>query len=251
VTTVLALQSVTVIAPLLFGVLALRVAARLRDADARRTAWLLTGICFSVSGISGVVDAGFSNWAFNAGPGSTAWNLWLVWQPSGNYSRLLIVLAFAGALLALCLRPHTAATLVRPAVVATVLALVAGTGLGLAEGAAGSGVHIPRYAVINAVLVVLLLGALLAAAATDATDQILWVAVALYALKNALTVILLTAIAWVEHARQVPPETLFAMHLVAWTAMILLALRRYRLATQSRYVPAIFERSPVRRRMMT
>jgi hypothetical protein len=250
VTTILALQSVTLIAPLLFGALALRIAARLRDSDSRRATWLLTGICFSVFGANGALAAGFSNWAFAAGPGSTAWNLWLVWLPSGNYSRLLTVLAFAGALLAMCLRARSAAALVRPAVVATGLALVAGVGLGLAEGTAGSGVHIPRYAVINAVLVVLLLGALLAAAATDATDQILWAAVALYALKNALTVILLTTVAWVEHVRQVPPETLFAMHLVAWAAMILLALRRYRLATRGRYVPAIFERSPVRRRVM-
>jgi hypothetical protein len=250
VNSVLLLQNLTLVAPLPFGFLAFAIARRGGERGARQVGWLLSGFCFVLLGVVGVLHGTFAYAAFQGGAGSQVWERFLVWSPAGNYSRPLAVIVFAGSLLVIALRQRLAKRVVGPAMFAMTLALGAGVVLGLLEGPLRQGVHLPRLAVISALLIILLLGGLLAAAATDAIDQFLWLAIAVYTLKNVLSVSMLTLFAWLEHARQLPPETLYAMHSVAWLAMILLALRRYQLATRGRFVPAIFERSPVRRRVM-
>ena len=120
---------------------------------------------------------------------------------------------------------------------------------GVAEGPLGSTNHFTRLAVLTTVGVVLLFAALLAAAATDALDRLLWLTLTAYALKQALSVSLLSILAWSAFSSGIRPYTLYAMHTVAFCVILLIALRRYQLAVQGREVPALFERvDAIRRR---
>jgi hypothetical protein len=249
----LVLQTAATVLALPVGAVALAIARRLGDAKRPAQAWSLTGWTFLLLGILGVLSSVFSIWAVAEGPGTPVWNRYLDWAPAGNYARQFLVLAFAGMLVVLAL-PRPMPFHLRSAIRVTLgLAIAGGAVVGGLEGPLGSTNHMPRLAVLTTVAVVLLFAALLLAATTDAIDRLLWIALTTYALKQALSVSLLSILAWSAFSSGIRPHTLYAMHTVAFCVMLLMVLRRYQHAVKRRPVPALFERVDAirRRRVLT
>jgi low affinity Fe/Cu permease len=248
----LVLQTVATVLALPVGGVALAVARRLGGATRSAQAWSLTGWTFLLLGFLGVLSSVFSIWAVAEGSGTPVWNRYLDWAPAGNYARQFLVLAFAGMLVVLAL-PRPMPFRLRSALrVALGVAIAGGAVVGGLEGPLGSTNHMSRLAVLTTVAVVLLFSALLLAATTDAIDRLLWLALTTYALKQALSVSLLSILAWSAFSRGIQPNALYAMHIAAFCVMLLMVLRRYHHARRRQEVPALFERvdSPRRHRMV-
>lgn len=245
---ILIFQTAAAVAALPFGALALAIAHRVRGKASRREGWLLTGWCFLLIGVVGTAQAAFSNAAMAAGPESRLWSLYLDWGAGGNYGRLLPIAVLAAALIALSLRGPRGRALLSAAPLGFGVAMVLGFAIGAVEGPLGTSNHVARVAVVTAATVVMLLGALLLAAATDVMDQLLWLALAAYTLKQAVSVSLFSILAWMAFSTGNRPITLYVMHAAAWAVILLITLRRYQHAVRHREVPALFERVDAIRR---
>jgi hypothetical protein len=239
---VLIYQNIAVLAALPFGLVGLAIARRTRPSDRRRDGWLLTGWCFLITGAVGGALIPVSHLAVASGPESAIWRHYVALAPGANYARMLAVAVLAVALIVLSVRSCDRRSLLHATFGGIVLALVAGFAAGAIEGPLGETNHVARLAVITAATVLLLLAGLLIAAATDVIDQLLWLALAAYTLKQALSVSLFSILAWMAFSTGVRPTTLFLMHVAGWVVILLFALRRYHAAVCRREVPALFER---------
>jgi hypothetical protein len=236
---ILLLQTAATVVTLPIGILAMVIGRRSVGARVHRQAWLLVGWIFLVLGAFGSLQAALSIWAASAGPGTAIWTHYLLWAPGMNYARGLVTTAFAVALFLLARpggEPRLGAYLPFGLGVTVALGLV----VGHMEGPLGETNHVARQAVLTAVTVIILLAALLLAAATDAVDRLLWLAVTIFTIKQALSVSLLSILAWMAFDAAIRPLTFFAMHATALGLVLLLVLRRYQLARQHREVPALF-----------
>jgi hypothetical protein len=202
---------------LAFAALSLGVARRTPPplaAEAHRAAWRLTGAAFAVCGAHALAAA-LASWAG-------------VSLPDGDAVRAPLLLVYGVALLRVVWRPGagwgTAAWL------APAAALLPGTTapwwrgwlpLAPATMAVAAGVA-------QAAAVVLLLAVLLAALLRDAVDQLLWVAVALFALRTAA-------------GAGLPPLRAPALSAAVLAAMVALAARRLALARRGARVPPLLE----------
>ncbi len=239
---------------LLFGVLALRVLRRFGPAQRDRStlAWSLAAAYFLVGG-------GYSAFhAFAAATGAlmgheSALFLWVgEWAIAASLARGGVSVLFAGMLLALMvLRRRWVLRMVHSA--PWVFAVTAALGTAAA-------LHIPvepgyqhalstALAVMNALTAVIMMGALFAAVLNDGMDQLLWLALSLYALKETVNVSQMAVLAWwaVAPDRQVY-YIFFATSAVLGGGMCLVAARRLQLAGAGRRVPALFERLYTQRR---
>lgn len=248
----LVLQTASAVGAVPIGILSMMVGRRAASARTHRQAWLLVGWTFLVLGGFGSLQAVLSIWAASAGPGAAIWSHYLVWAPGMNYARGLITTAFAVGLILLALpRGERRVRAYHPFGFGVAVAL--GLVLGHMEGPLGATDHFSRQAVLTAGTVIILLASLLLAAATDVVDRLLWLAVTVFTLKQALSVSLLSILAWMAFDSAIRPVTFYAMHAAALGLVLLLVLRRYQLARQHREVPALFESvSAVRKhRMLT
>jgi hypothetical protein len=218
------------------------------DPRAVRASWWMTAGCFGLITAIALVQTAGSLAALTGGRGSVAWDLYVAWIPAGNYARSLPIIPFAVLLLAVAIHPRNGGRYVGVTLGLCALFAVLGIGVGMLEGPYVSSVHLSRIALISGVSVILLLAALLVATATDSYDQLLWLILGMYALKEALSVSLLSLMAWREFSRLVPPAALFQMTLAAWLVMVALSARRYHHAVKKRPVPALFERVDNRRK---
>jgi hypothetical protein len=98
-------------------------------------------------------------------------------------------------------------------------------------------------ALLSLATAMVMMGVLLAAVLNDGIDQLLWMALGLYALKETMSVSMFAIIAWWSLASH--PDT---WRFFYWSAAVLvagmsaLAVRRLRLAGEGQRVPALFER---------
>ena len=233
---------------LAFGLLALAVARRLgaRRGSRPAAAWAHSGSAFVLTGGLALVHAlsGFGAWL--AGPESAFYRQVAAWMAPGNFSRAVLTAVYAAALLALLLvRRGWVGAVAGQAPAAFVVATVAALGAARAAGLAGfEGVSIP--AMVSAVAAVVLMAALLVAVVNDGLDQLLWFALAAYALKDAVTVSLMATIIWWELGDAGP--VLAALRTFYWISSGVLAVmcgiawRRLAQAAAGRHVPALFER---------
>lgn len=231
---------------LLFGLQALWV---LRGAGpARRDrvtlAWSLGASYFLVCGGYSALHAGVAAVGWLMGTGSAPTRLAMTWGISANLARGVMAAGFGAMLLALMVaRGRGIYRLVRTApatfavtgVTATLVARLLGvdTLFGLGTG----------LAVLAMLTAMLLMGALWAAVLNDGMDQLLWLGMVLYALKETATVSQMAVLAWWTLA---PHREVYYFHYASavalGTGMCLLAARRLRLAQAGRRVPALFER---------
>jgi hypothetical protein len=239
-------QIVNAMLLLLFGILALRV--RRRAAPARRDrailAWGLTAVYFIISGAYTTLHSLVGAAAANAGPQSALYRWMVGWTVGVNLSRGVLSVVFALLMLALLVVhrrwvPRVSAA--APAVLG--VTAVAGTGLLVYLSPVtlyqlGSGL-----AVLSMLTAVILMGVLLAAVLDDSIDQLLWLALAVFTLKETISVSLFAVLAWWSMAPQADVWYIFYwMSAVMVGAMGALAARRLRLAGEGRRVPALFER---------
>lgn len=232
---------------LLFGVLALRVWRRAgpvrRDRSAQ--AWGVTAAYFLVNGVYSTGHAVLAAVGLAMGRESALLKWVGTWAIAANLARGAMSVVFATILLLLLVLRRR--EVFRAAQLAPVL--VAATGIAATVVVQQVPVLRTMYwlgtgmALLSMVTAVVMMGALLAAVLNDGMDQLLWLALALYALKETVSVSLFAIIAWWSLAAHPEAWRYFYWGAAALAAgMSALAARRLRLAGEGRHVPALFER---------
>jgi hypothetical protein len=191
----LTLQLMTPVLLLGFGVLALRVAPE-PGTSARTATWFMAGVTFASDGAVATVHALLAVAAVFAGEGTTFFDVYLRFVPPGNDARSMVVLGFALALAWVVLLGRPAPG--RRAIVAGAAALlVAGFVVGLFEPPLGSGGdHFVVMSYFGAATAVLLFAALYRAMVRKSIDWLLWIALALYAVRKAISSNIQIVLAW-------------------------------------------------------
>lgn len=242
----LVMQCVVAVLTLAFGLVAVRVAFKVpSNPELPRAAWLVTGIVFTVLGISTAVhNCIAAPWAYLSGPGTPAYELFLRWSPVGNHSRGLVVVAYGMIMAGLVVvrrvvRGHyTAATLGVSAVAMTLGGMV-----GWREGPLVRSTHYTAMAVSDAAELILLFSALLVGVIWNTTDRLLWVSLVIFTVHELFDVTLYTALAWGGVPGAWRPRAVY-IHLyasIAYLVMIGLALRRAKLASRGAPVPGLLD----------
>ncbi len=237
---------------LLFGLLALRV--RRRAGPARRDrgtlAWSAATAYFLIGGGYSAAHAALAAASYVAGYRSP-FGAWVgSWGIQATVARGVVAVVFGAMLLALMVmrrRLHPVARAVAPALAAT--SLVATFVILRLPVRWDFFTVSTTLAVLNGLTAILVMGALFAAVLNDGMDQLLWLSLGLYALKETLSVSQFAVMAWWSLAPQSDVYYfLYASGVVVGAAMCAVAVRRLRLAEQGRRVPALFERLyPTRR----
>lgn len=232
---------------LLFGVLALRVWRRAGPVrrDRAAQAWGVTAAYFLVSGVYSTGHAVLAAAGLAMGRDSALFHWVGSWAIAANLARSAMSVIFAVILLLLLvLRRRWVFRLAEAAPAVLAVAGVAATAAVQHTPALltmywlGTGM-----ALLSMVCAVVIMGALLAAVLNDGMDQLLWLALSLFALKETVSVSLFAIIAWWSLAAHPEAWRYFYWGAAALAAgMSALAARRLRLAGEGRHVPALFER---------
>lgn len=237
---------------LVFGVLGLLVWRRFGPVRRDRPAlgWALTASYFLVVGIYATLQSLLSALGAAIGKESDLYLFVYEWSPAANLARGVVSVAFGVMLLLLMVSPRRwGARVVAAAPVAlTALALLS-TAVLRALPYTSPHAFLTQFAVITGITAVVLMAALFAAVHYDGLDQLLWLALAVYTLKETVTVSFLTVMAGWTMTYAGTFYTVFYWVATALTACMLgIAARRLQLATGGRRVPAPFERVHALRR---
>lgn len=233
---------------LLYGVLALQVWRRAGPVrhDRATLAWGVTAAYFMLTGILSTGQSVLACIGWSMGLKSPLL-LWVgTWSVPANLARAALGVVFALILLALLVtRRRWALRAAHLAPVLLTAGLIVLTAVGLQIPALEGNFYWlgTGGAVLSTITAVILMGALLAAVLNDGIDQLLWLSLALYTLKETVSVSLFTLIAWWSVIRA--PQAWYFFYWVAIAlgmGMSLLAVRRLRLAGAGERVPALFER---------
>jgi hypothetical protein len=241
---ILVLQVSGAVLSLGFGLLALRVAPG-PGMSTRTGAWYLAGVTFTLNGLVGTVhaSAGAVAKAF-AGPGTPFYAGFLRLTPLGNEARNLLVLGFAVGLVWVVLlgRPTPA----RRVVLGLAAGLAAaGCVVGIEEGPLGKGgVHFAVMSMVGAVTVVLMFAALYWGMMRDTVDWLLWTALALYTVQQALSSNFQTVLAWVGFGGEWSPpmRSILWAGVVAACVMLACSMRRLAISRAGGDPPGLLER---------
>ncbi|HYW10571.1 MAG TPA: hypothetical protein VE871_01410 [Longimicrobium sp.] len=232
---------------LLFGLLALQVWRRAGPVrrDRATLAWGVTAAHFLVTGVYATGQAVLAAAGWSMGPRSALFTWVGGWSLSANVARGSISVLFALVLLVLLVlrrRWVYRVAHLSPVLLAVAVSLATAAVLRMPSINSAFGMS-TACALMSTVTAMLLMGALLAAVLNDSIDQLLWLSLALYALKETLSVSLFAIVAWWSLSPS--PE---AWHFFFWVSAALgagmsaLAARRLRLAGKGHHVPALFER---------
>jgi hypothetical protein len=196
----LVLQSIGALLFLALGLVCLRVArGPSAGRDAHRQAWQLSAAALVLNGLHVTVQAALAVWAYFAGAGSAVYGWYLEWLPVANYSRTVLMLAFAILLTLLMAAPaERRSAVVRLAPPFLLLGMVLGGVFGVMEGGFGAEQHYSRVAMLDAAELILVLVSLFAALLYDGMNRQLWFALGVYAFNLALTVIWTAALTGIE-----------------------------------------------------
>lgn len=231
--------------PLLFGVLALGVWRRLgpERRDRPGLAWKLTAAKFVVGGGYATLHALFSAAAITGGPRTGVYAFVVRWAVAANAGRAVLTIVFGGMLIALLALHRRAGARIAAAAPWVLLGVAAAATAAMRALLGDSAYTLSTVlAVLNALTAILLMGALLVAVLNDGMDQLLWLALGAYTLKETLSVSQLAVMAWWSVAPQVQTFRIFYWIGIALSAsMVALAARRLHLARAGRRVPAVFE----------
>jgi hypothetical protein len=251
-----ALQQIAATVPLLlFGLLALWVWRRLAPdsggstlgtaRDRATLAWGLTAASFLIVGTYATAHSALSALAIAMGKGTWLWDAVSQWALAAGAGRDAASVAYAAMLLGLMTLDRRAGTRILAVAWLVLVAVAVGTTLAarLLLSYDAYHAHFTLQAVLYAATAITLMAALVAAVLNDGLDQLLWLALTAYALKQVVNVSLLAMLAWWAVAPQAE-----AMRIIFWTAIVAgaatmaLAGRRLQLAVGGRRVPGVFER---------
>lgn len=235
-----------------FGVQALRVWRRSGPVrrDRAALAWAVTAANFLVVGVYCTVQSLVSIPAVAAGPGSALYGQMTNWVTATNAGRGVTSIVFGLLLLALLVTHRRSGLRIAQAAPLVLVAVAVGaTAVGRMVPVSIPHGLVSLIAVLNAATAVVLMAALLAAVQNDGMDQLLWLALAVYALKETVSVSLLAVMSFWGVANVSLYHVIFLwLQVVLAGGMAVLATRRLRLATGGGRVPALFERIPAARR---
>lgn len=231
---------------LLFGVQALKVWRRFGTVrrDRSALAWKVTATSFLVVGAYATAHSLASGVGAAVGKQSALYLFTFRWGPAANAGRSVASILFGVLLLAVMVAPRrTAPRIASTAPAWLAAAAVASTLVAQWYPYATPYDFFTRMAVFNAATAMVIMAALLAAVQNDAMDQLLWLALATYALKETVSVSLLAVMAfWGMAHVKTYFLILFWLQVGVGCAMAALAARRLHLASGGRRVPALFER---------
>jgi len=241
----LALQLLVPMLLLVFGVLALRVAPG-PGTSTRTTAWFMAGVTFVMNQAMATAHAALSVVAMLAGRESGLYALVVALLPSGNDARSTLVLGFALALAWVVLLGKPSPP--RRAIVAAAVALMA---VGFVAGFFEPPVeqqhgreHWSLMSYLGAATAVVLFATLYRAMVRESIDWLLWVALALYAVQQALTSNIQMVLSWAgfDGGWAPPPWTMSWVGLVSALVMLACTARRLALARAGLEAPGLLER---------
>lgn len=233
---------------LLFGLLALQVWRRAGPVrrDPASLAWGVTAAYFIiVGGGYSTIHSVLSATVMALGKESALYQWWIPWVIPANLARGAASVVFALILLLLMVLrrrwvyrvAHAAPAVLAVSALLFTLLIRRLPGLNNMYWL-GTGL-----AVLSTITAVVVMGALLAAVLNDGIDQLLWMALSLYALKETVSVSLFAIIAWWNLESHPEAWRFFYWGAAALAAgMGALAVRRLRMAGEGRRVPALFER---------
>lgn len=231
---------------LLFGVQALKVWRRFGTVrrDRPALAWKVTAASFLVVGAYATAHSLASGVGAAVSKKSWLYLLSSDWGPAASVGRSVASILFGALLLAVMVAPRrTAPRIASTAPVWLAAAAVASTLAAQWYPYATPHDFFTRMALCNAATAMVIMAALMAAVLNDAMDQLLWLALAAYALKETVSVSLLAVMAfWGMAHVKTYFLILFWMQVGVGILMAALAARRLHLAGGGRRVPVIFER---------
>jgi hypothetical protein len=227
----LTMQLVFAMLTLAFGVLALRVAPR-PGRNLRLGAWQLTGATFTTIGAVATVAGVLAFLAAMRQPGDAYYVLWTRWMTIGNDARGFAVFGFALALADMMARRRSAPS-GRVMAGGLVVLLAVGGALGAVEGAfTGSRQH-SVIALVSGATVMVLFVALYAGMVHNSIDWHLWVALGIYAVREALNSVISAARAVGYLANDWKPSTVWIFVLgmssvlgMIWCTLVRLGVAR-------------------------
>ncbi|HEX2208608.1 MAG TPA: hypothetical protein VHG93_13060 [Longimicrobium sp.] len=237
---------------LLFGLLSLLVWRRSGPVRRDRAAlgWALTATAFLVVGTYSTAHSVLAAAGHMMGKESALYLQVYDWALAANLARALVSVVFGGMLLVLMLsRRRWAARVVAasPAVlmVTAILATVVLRPVQYPSGFA----FLSTLAIVAGVTAIVMMAALFAAISSDGLDQLLWLALAIFTLKETMTVSFLAVIAaWTMDYAAAYFKVFYWVATVLELCMLAVAARRLYLAGGGQRVPAPFERVHAMRR---
>jgi hypothetical protein len=241
----LALQLLVAVLILGMGGLSLRVAPE-PGTSARTAAWFMAGVTFASEGAVATIHSLLAVAAVLAGKGSGFYDLYLGFMPAGNDARAMVVLGFALALgwVLLLGRPSPG----RRTIFAAAAGLIAiGFIAGLLEPPVRQqqgGDHFSVMSYFGAATAVVLFAALYRAMVRETVDWLLWVALALYAVQEAVSSNIQMVLSWAGFGGgwAPPAKTMLWAGLVSAFAMLACAVRRLAIARTGGDPPGLLER---------
>ena len=228
-----------------FGVMALRVAPG-PGTSARQAAWFMAGVTFASEGAVALVHSILAVAAVLAGDRSDFWPVYMRFVPAGNDSRSTVVLGFALAFAWVVLlgRPSPG----RRAIVCAAAGLIAtGFVVGLFESPVDQQRGVDHFSItsyLGAATAVLLFAALYRAMVRESIDWLLWVALAFYAVKEALSSNVQMVISWAGLGGGWAPTPRISLWVGLVSSFIMLActVRRLAIARAGGDAPGLMER---------
>jgi hypothetical protein len=172
------------------------------------------------------------------------------WSPAANLGRGMVSVVFGVLLVVLMVsRRRWGARLVAAAPLVLAATAVLST-LALRQlPYTGASAFLTQMALVAALTAILLMAALFAAVHYDGLDQLLWLALAVYTLKETMTVSIMAVMAaWTMTYARTYFTVLYWVGIVIGLCMVGFAARRLHLASGGRRVPAAFERVHALRR---
>lgn len=237
---------------LLFGVLALLVWRSFGPVRRDRAAlgWGLTAIAFLLVGTYASVHSLLAAVGRTMGKESALFRFVGDWALAANLARGTVSVVFGGILLVLMVsrrRPGARLVSASPAILLGTAVLVTAA-VGPVRNINGH-TFLSAIAVTNGVTAIVMMAALFAAIHNDGLDQLLWLALALFTLKETVTVSFFAVMAAWTMTYAATYFTVFYWVAAALEGcMMAAAARRLQLASGGRRVPAPFERVHALRR---
>jgi hypothetical protein len=232
----------------LIGVVALRIGAgESRTRPIHLAGWTVVGTALLIAGAVDVFQTSTAVLAVALGPGSFVYDQYVRWAMAMNHSRTGAEIAMGLVLAWLAVRGSPSAR--GPAAAPWII--VAGLALGAVGGVRTDGFLLLDFLAIAAsnTLELAVLGvALLLALIRSSIDWILWVAVAIKMLSQAMNVLIFTTLAWfsADGGWYVVPWVQQLYQLVIVAAMLGLAIWRLRIGSRGGAVAAPLDPLAVR-----
>jgi hypothetical protein len=239
----LTLQLLTPLLRVGFGVLALRVASQ-PGTSAHTAVWFMAGVTFVCAGAVATLHAVLAVGAALAGEGTTFYDVYLRFMPPGNDARSVVVLGFALAFAWVVLLGRPAPGR-RTIVGGAAGLLAAGFVAGLFEPPVGAGGgHFSVMSCFGAATAVLLFAALYRALVRETIDWLLWVALALYAVQEAIISNIQGVLSWAGFGGgwAPPPRAMYWVGVLSAFAMLACTARRLAIARAGGEAPGLLER---------